>query len=268
VTIELVRSRADTITSFIVHLVNIPYDIMSVEDRSRAIVTGAGSGIGKATALAFAKAGIDLALVGRNKPKLESVADAAAKTGVKVEVFLVDLARLESVASEIERIPNVFGEINTLVNNAGVGYTNMLGETSLKDWQNVINLNLTSVFQCVRGVLPSMRRQQKGTIINVGSIAACNFFPDWGAYSVSKAGLLAFSKVLALEEKQHGIRVITISPGAVDTPLWDTDTVKADFDRSAMLDPEIVAQTILHAAIMPAEAVIEELTLMPSAGAL
>jgi short-subunit dehydrogenase len=241
---------------------------MSSDDRSRAIITGASSGIGKATALAFAKAGIDLALVGRSTAKLEAVANAAKETGVRAEVFTIDFARLETVSSEIHRITDVFGEINTLVNNAGIGYTNTLGETSLGDWQNVININLTSVFQCVRGVLPSMRRQQKGTIINVGSIAARNFFPDWGAYSVSKAGLLAFSKVLALEEKQNGIRVVTISPGAVNTPLWDTETVRADFNRASMLDPEVVAQTILQAATMSSEAVIEELTLMPSAGAL
>ncbi len=241
---------------------------MSSDDRSRAIITGASSGIGKATALAFAKAGIDLALVGRSTARLESVANAAREAGVKAEVFTIDFARLETVSSEICRIINVFGEINTLVNSAGIGYTKILGETSLGDWQNVININLTSVFQCVRGVLPSMRRQQKGTIINVGSIAARNFFPDWGAYSVSKAGLLAFSKVLALEEKQHGIRVVTISPGAVNTPLWDTETVRADFDRASMLDPEVVAQTILQAATMSSEAVIEELILMPSAGAL
>jgi short-subunit dehydrogenase len=241
---------------------------MSFEDRSRAIVTGASSGIGKSTALAFAKAGIDLALVGRNTAKLEAVASAARETGVKAEIFAIDLAHLETVSAEIEGIINVFGEINILVNNAGIGYTNSLGETSLQSWQNVININLTSVFQCVRGVLPSMRRQQRGTIINVGSIAARNFFPNWGAYSVSKAGLLAFSKVLALEEKQYGIRVITISPGAVNTPLWDAEEVRADFDRTSMLDPEVVARTILQTAIMPSEAVIEELTLMPSAGAL
>jgi short-subunit dehydrogenase len=238
------------------------------QERPRAIITGASSGIGKATALAFAKAGIDLALVGRNVAQLEAVAHAAAETGVTAAIFPLDLSQSERIPAEIIRITDVFGSVEILVNNAGMGYTNNIAETSLTDWQQVINLNLTSVFQCVQGVLPSMRRQQKGTIINVGSIAARNFFPNWGAYSVSKAGLLAFSKVLALEEKTNGIRVITISPGAVNTPLWETETVQADFDRALMLDPEVVAQTILQAATMSAEAVIEELTLMPSAGAL
>jgi short-subunit dehydrogenase len=113
-----------------------------------------------------------------------------------------------------------------------------------------------------------MRQQQRGTIINVASIAGQQPFPDWGAYSVSKAGLIALSKTLAAEERAHGIRVVTLSPGAVNTPIWDTDTVKVDLNRSAMLTPEIVAQSILHAVMMPEQAVIDSVTLMPSAGAL
>jgi short-subunit dehydrogenase len=148
-----------------------------------------------------------------------------------------------------------------------MGYTGALSETPLADWLQVINLNLTSVFQCILGVLPTMR-DRGGTIINVASIAAQHPFPNWGAYSVSKAGLIALSKTLAAEERTNGIRVTAICPGAVNTQLWDTETVQANFDRSAMLTPEIVAQSILHTALMPELAVIEELILMPSAGAL
>jgi NAD(P)-dependent dehydrogenase (short-subunit alcohol dehydrogenase family) len=149
-----------------------------------------------------------------------------------------------------------------------MAYTNSLSETPLSDWQRVIDLNLTSVFQCILGILPAMRNQQRGTIINVASIAGQQPFPMWGAYNVSKAGLIALSKTLAAEERSHGIRVVTISPGAVNTPLWDTDTVQVDLNRSAMLTPEIVAQSILHTALLPEQAVIESVTLMPSAGAL
>jgi NADP-dependent 3-hydroxy acid dehydrogenase YdfG len=234
----------------------------------RAIITGASSGIGKNTALAFAKAGIDVALVGRSLERLESVAKAARETEVTSKAYQLDLADLGAVEEGIASIANDFGAIDILVNNAGMGYTNLLGNTSLEDWQQVINLNLTSVFQCVRGILPQMRDRASGTIINVVSIAANNFFPGWGVYSVSKAGLIAFSKTLAAEERANGIRVVSISPGAVNTPIWDTDTVKADFNREAMLTPEIVAQSILYAAMLPANAVIEEMTLVPSGGAL
>jgi short-subunit dehydrogenase len=234
----------------------------------RALITGASSGIGKATALAFAKAGIDVALVSRSQDKLEVVANAALEIGVKAKAYVLDLAKIEEVKAGISAIAADFAPIDILVNNAGMGYTNPLVETPLSDWQRVIDLNLTSVFQCILGILPAMRAQQRGTIINVASIAGQQPFPDWGAYSVSKAGLIALSKTLAAEERNHGIRVVSISPGAVNTSLWDTDTVKADLNRSAMLTPEIVAQSILHTALLPEQAVIESVTLMPSAGAL
>ncbi|XTZ12711.1 MAG: SDR family oxidoreductase, partial [cyanobacterium endosymbiont of Rhopalodia inflata] len=172
------------------------------------------------------------------------------------------------IPGKIRQIADSFGGIDIIVNNAGMGYTNPLADTSLSDWQKVMDLNLTSVFQCVRGILPQMRKQGHGTIINVSSIAAFNTFPKWGAYSVSKAGLAAFSRILAAEEQVNGIRIITINPGAVNTPIWDTETVQADLNRSAMLDPYIVAQTILQAALLPAEAVIEEMTILPSARTL
>ncbi|GAB4238591.1 MAG: SDR family oxidoreductase [Stanieria sp.] len=234
----------------------------------RAILTGASSGIGKATALAFAKAGINLALVSRSLAKLEAVAEAVRAVGVEAQVYQLDLAQVDIVQAKLEAIAEEFGPIDFLVNNAGIGYTNLLSQTSLADWQQVIDLNLTSVFQCIQGVLPQMRQRHQGTIINVASIAAHHAFPEWGAYAVSKAGIIALSKTLAVEERANGIRVMTISPGAVNTPIWDTDTVRADFNREAMLTPELVAQSILHAALLPQQATIEEITIMPSGGAL
>lgn len=241
---------------------------MTSQNQRRALITGASSGIGKATALAFAQAGIDVALVSRSQDKLEEIATKAREAGVEAKAYPLDLAKMDQVKAEISAIATDFAPIDILVNNAGMGYTNPLMETSLSDWQRVIDLNLTSVFQCILGVLPIMRQQQRGTIINVASIAGQQFFPEWGAYSVSKAGLIALSKTLAAEERPHGIRVVTFSPGAVNTPIWDTDTVQIDLNRSAMLTPEIVAQSILYAVMMPEQAVIDSVTLMPSAGAL
>jgi len=234
----------------------------------RAIITGASSGIGKSTALAFAKAGINLALVSRASNNLSAIVDSVAALGVEAKSYPVDLAEVTLVKDYIAAIAKDFGGIDILVNNAGMGYTNSLEATSLADWQQLINLNLTSVFQCIQGILPSMRDRSSGTIINVASIAASNAFPGWGAYSVSKAGLVTLTKTLAVEERANGIRAVIISPGAVNTPIWDTDTVNADLNRDAMLTPEIVAQSILHVALLPPQAVIEEMTIMPSGGAL
>jgi short-subunit dehydrogenase len=232
-----------------------------------ALITGASSGIGRATALAFAQAGIHLALVSRTQAKLEAVAADAAQYGVTVHCYPIDLLQVEHVQEKVAAIAAV-EPIDILVNNAGMGYTASLANTPLADWQRVLTLNLTSVFQCIQGILPTMRERQRGTIINVSSIAGQQVFPDWGAYCVSKYGLVALSKTLAVEERYRGIRVVTISPGSVNTPIWDTDTVHADFDRASMLTPETVAQSILYTALLPQNAVIEDLTLMSSVGAL
>ncbi|MCS6812606.1 MAG: SDR family oxidoreductase [Cyanobacteria bacterium] len=231
-----------------------------------ALITGASSGIGKATALAFARYGINLALVARSQPKLEAVVADIVQLGGQAKAYAIDLGIVEHVRKRIQTIVDDLGAIDILVNCAGMGYTGTLMDTPLQDWQQVLNVNLTSVFQCVLGVLPQMRSQRRGLIINVASIAAHQVFPGWGAYCVSKFGLLALSKAIASEERSHGIRVTTISPGSVNTPLWDTDTVHADFPRTAMLTPEVVAQTIVQTALLPDSAVAEEVILMPNVG--
>jgi len=234
----------------------------------RALITGASSGIGEATARAFAKAGFDVALIARSADKLAALATELSALGVQADAFVIDLSDVERVKERVAAAIASFGPIDVLVNSAGMGYTGSLTDMPLTDWQQVMTLNVTSVLRVVQAVLPGMRSHSKGTIINIASIAAHQSFPNWGAYGVSKAALVALSKAINTEESAHGIRVVTLSPGAVDTPIWDTDTVQADFDRRDMLTPEIVADTILHTALMPPQAVISQLTLTPSVGAL
>lgn len=240
---------------------------MTPQTERRALITGASSGIGQATALALAQAGIPVALVGRSEAKLAEVAEAARQAGVQAGAYTLDLADVDRVKEKIQSIDQDFGPIDILINNAGTGYTDELVSTPLADWQYIINLNLTSVFQCIQGILPAMRSRQHGTIVNIVSIAGSQAFAGWGAYCASKFGLMGLSKTLAAEERTYGIRVIAICPGAVNTPLWDAETVRVDFDRSAMLPPETVARSILHTILLPDQAVIEELVLMPRGGA-
>ncbi len=241
---------------------------MTSETQQRALITGASSGIGRETAIAFAKAGIDLALVARSQDKLDALAQELAPLGVTAKTYSLDLGETETLATSLQDLVADFGPVNVLVNNAGMGYTGTLADMPLADWQALMNLNLTSALLTMQAVVPGMRAQGQGTIINVASIAAHNAFPTWGAYSASKAGLITLGRILGAEESEHGIRVMTVSPGAVNTPLWDTETVEADFERSQMLTPEIVAQSILNAVQLPNSAVIDEITLMPSGGAL
>ncbi|MFZ4664934.1 MAG: SDR family oxidoreductase [Prochlorotrichaceae cyanobacterium] len=240
---------------------------MSSLTRKRCLITGASSGIGKATALAFAQQdSFDLVLLGRSRSKLDRVAEEINRLGTAI--YALDFAEVDQILPAIRRIEQETGSWDILINSAGMGYTGTIAETPLQDWQTILNLNLTSVFQCVQAVLPGMRQRGAGHIINVASVAAQQVFPQWGPYCVSKAALLTLSKAIAVEERSQGIRVTTICPGAVNTPLWDTEVVQADFDRSKMLTPEVVAQSILQVALLPPEAVVEELTIMPSAGAL
>lgn len=236
--------------------------------RRRVLITGASSGIGEATARAFAQARFDVALVARSEQKLHGLALELAALGVKAQAFPIDLANLATVKPNIMAIETTFGPINILVNSAGMGYTNSLEETSLADWQTVMALNVTSVFEVVKAVLPGMREQAAGLIINIASIAAQQSFENWGAYGVSKAALAALSDAIRVEEAAYGIRVVTLFPGAVNTAIWDTDTVQADFDRSAMLEAQTVAQAILQTALLPPNAVVSSLTLTPVSGAL
>lgn len=231
------------------------------------MITGASRGIGAAAARAFAQAGYHLLLVARSQADLDALAAELRGHGQQVETTALDLADPSAIAPALEELLNRGLSPSVVINNAGAAYTGNLAEMPLDRWQWLLQLNLTSVFQVCQAVLPVLRREG-GQIINVSSHAARNAFPEWGAYCTSKAGLASFSRCLAEEERQHGIRVSTLTLGAVNTPLWDSETVHSSFDRRAMLAPERVAEALLSLAQQPASQVAEDITLMPAAGVL
>jgi len=230
----------------------------------RAIVTGASSGIGKEVALRLIQAGAQVALVSRNPDQILSELPAEANA----KGFAVDLSDTTKVSSQIKAIITDLGGIDILINNAGSAYIGELIDMPLAEWQKIFDLNVTSVFQCLQAVLPTMRSQKSGTIINVASIAAKQGFPNWGAYCASKFALLGLTQSVAAEEQPHGIKVMSICPGSVNTALWDTlgDKVPPSFNRAAMLTPATVAESIMNLVNLPADAIINDLVLMPNAG--
>ncbi len=232
-----------------------------------ALITGASRGIGAAAARAFAQAGYQLLLVARSSDALEALARELRSHGQRVETLALDLADAQAIAPGLAELLSRGLTPNVLINNAGAAYTGNLTEMTLERWQWLLQLNVTSVFQVCQAVVPALRQQQ-GLIINVSSHAARNAFPEWGAYCTSKAALASFSRCLAEEERQHGIRVSTLTLGAVNTPLWDSETVHSSFDRRAMLAPERVAEALLSLAQQPSSQVAEDITLMPAAGVL
>ncbi|CAK6692115.1 SDR family oxidoreductase [Synechococcus sp. CCY9201] len=233
-----------------------------------ALITGASRGIGAAAARKLAANGYDLLLLARSLPDLETLADELRPLGRTVEVAAIDLADAAAIPVGLDQLCSRGLLPQLVINNAGVAYTGALASMPLSQWQWLFQLNVTSVFQVCQAVLPHLRAAGRGHIINVSSHAAHQAFPDWGAYCASKAALVSFSRCLAVEERTHGIRVSTLTLGAVNSSLWDSETVHSDFDRRAMLDPEQAADALLFLAQQPATQVVEDLTLMPAAGAL
>ena len=207
-------------------------------------------------------------LLSRASDALTALVAELRAAGATVHDVEADLSDPTAVAPAIQTLLSRGGTPAVVINNAGAAYTGSLAAMPLDRWQWLLQLNLTSVFQVCQAVLPALREQRRGLIINVSSHAAHNAFPDWGAYCVSKAGLKSFSRCLAEEERSHGIRVSTLTLGAVNTPLWDSETVDSAFDRRAMLNADQAAEALLYLARQPDHQVVEDLTLMPAAGAL
>lgn len=240
-----------------------------------ALITGASRGIGAAAARRFAAAGFDLLLVARSGDQLDALAAELRADGRQVLTAALDLSDPSAIAAGIQNLCGR-GLIPTVViNNAGAAWTGPLASMPLERWQWLLQLNLTSIFQICQTVLPLLRRAEPdaadgpsgGLIINVSSHAARHAFPDWGAYCASKAALQTFSRCLAEEERIHGVRVCTLTLGSVNTPLWDSETVDSSFDRRAMLSADQAAEALLVLAQQPPTQVVEDLTLMPTAGA-
>jgi len=236
--------------------------------RPTALITGASRGIGAASAALLAQNCHDLLLVARSRDALEQQAEQLRQWGGRVEVAAIDLASPETIAAPLTALCSSGNPPTVVINNAGVAYTGSLAAMPLERWQWLLQLNVTSVLQVCQVVLPLLRQAGGGRIINISSHAARNAFPDWGAYCVSKAALASLSRCLAEEERAHGIGVSTLTLGAVNTPLWDSESVDSSFDRRAMLDPHRVAEAVLYLAQQPPTQQVDDLTLMPAAGVL
>ncbi len=230
-----------------------------------ALITGASRGLGKSTAKLFASAGWDLLLIARDEDALDQLSIDLSPTGSSVLYRPLDLSKPNLISPAIEDLINDGQVPEVLINNAGVAWTGDLLSMSLEKWEWLMQVNLTSVFQVCSSVVPLMRNKG-GLIVNVSSHASRNAFSQWGAYCVSKAALSSFTKCLAEEERKHLIRACTLTLGAVNTSLWDTETVQSNFDREAMLSEDDVAAELLHLAQQPSHLVVEDLTLMPAVG--
>lgn len=229
-----------------------------------ALVTGGGSGIGRAVCLAFAAAGCHVHALGRRREPLEETRRLGPSDRITThECDVTDRARLGAV---VESIVQSQGRLDIVVNNAGVNVANRrVSELRPEDWDTILAVNATGVFNVIRATLPYLR-QSRGTVITISSIAGLRPSTLAGAaYSAAKHAATALTRVLGLEEAEHGVRACVISPGEVDTPiLMKRPTPVTEEHRARILQPEDVARAALFVASLPPRATVAELVIKPT----
>ena len=184
-----------------------------------ALVTGGGTGIGKAIALEFAKEGAKVAIAGRRLDKLQEVAEAIKKNGGEAIAITGDVSKPSDVDRIVKTAVDTFKRLDILVNGAGVLYSATLAQHTQKIWDETIDINLKGSFLCTQRAVPEMLKQGKGKIINISSIAGQIGFPNSVAYCASKGGIMGMTKALAMELAPLKINVNDLAPGDTETPL-------------------------------------------------
>jgi NAD(P)-dependent dehydrogenase (short-subunit alcohol dehydrogenase family) len=238
---------------------------MSNLRKQTVLITGGGSGIGLATARLFLEQGARVAITGRNADKLRRAADSLGAD--RVLHHAADVGDPGQVRALADRVLQAFGGLDVLVNNAGLNIKERhVGAMTPESWQKLVRANLDGAFYCVHAFLPSMRQRRQGLIININSISGKRANPLGGiAYIAAKYGLTGMAACLAAEEKDNGIRVSSIFPGEVNTPLLEERPRAVSEDlRKAMLQSEDVAAAILFIASLPPHVSIPEMVITPS----
>jgi NADP-dependent 3-hydroxy acid dehydrogenase YdfG len=239
---------------------------MSALTGKTALVTGGGSGIGLATARLFLDAGVRVAITGRDPDKLHRAAEVLGG-GDRLLCQAADVAEPDQVQALVRRVQEQWDGIDILVNNAGLNIRRRsLRELSPATWQLLLRANLDGAFYCIHAVLPGMLERRDGLIVNINSVAGKRAGPLSGAaYAASKFGMSALGLCLAAEEKDSGIRVSSIYPGEVDTPILEVrpQPVTAE-QRRQILRPEDVASAVLFVATLPRHVSVPELVIKPT----
>jgi len=228
------------------------------------VVTGAGRGIGRAIALALAKEGAKLALAARRQNELESVAQEVRALDAEVFIIPTDVREEQQLRDMILKTVAYFGALHILVNNAGLGHFHHVADMTTAQWDEMFGVNLRGVFLATREALPHLRKAGESFVVNLASLAGKNTFVNGGGYAATKWGLRAFSQCLMLEERQHGVRVLVVCPGSVDTEFATDRTGSPHSKKKEIILPEDVAETIVMSLKMPQRTMVSEIDIRPT----
>lgn len=229
------------------------------------LVTGAGSGLGAATARAFAGAGAAVACVDLRGEAAARVSDSLIACGAESIALACDVSDADAVFRTADQIVERFGRLDVAVNCAAIDYVAPVDELTIAQWDRVIGVNLRGPFLVAKAVLPTMRRQRSGHIVNIASTAAVRAWGNASAYHASKWGVVGFGRGLGVEGRPDGIRVTTVIPGGMRTGWFDRFPEQGIPlpDERNLQDPANVAATILFAVRLPPESYIPEVMVMP-----
>ena len=232
-----------------------------------AWITGAGSGIGEASALVYAQAGMKLILSGRREAELEGVAQKVRALGGSARVAKLDVMDENAVQAVADSMASLEGRIDVLVNSAGVNvFKRNWKHLSKADWNQVINIDLSGAFYCAHSVLPMMRKQGDGLIINISSWAGRHVSALTGpAYSAAKFGLNAMNESINVEEGINGIRATAVLPGEVATPILNKRPIPVSAeDKARMVQAQDCGELMLFLARMPVHVCLNDVTISPT----
>jgi len=230
-----------------------------------AVITGAGKGIGKATAELFLKEGAKVVLTSRNISDLEQIIANNESKKDNISVIAGDISKEETIQKIIDETIAKYGRVDVLVNNAGFGIFDNMVDSKSDDFDAVFNTNVRSLYLITKGFLPHMIKEQSGTIINIASIAGKQGFATGSIYCASKHAVMGLSRALMLEVRQYNIRVCAVCPGSVATDFFRTESqTTLSSKKETVLQTEEIAETILLAASLPENALISELEVRPT----
>ena len=227
----------------------------------KAIITGGGRGLGKATAIAFAKEGIDIAITGRNEAVLKETVSELEMFGIQAIYAVFDVSNYEEVKRGIKSILDSLGSVDILINNAGIAAFGTFNEMEVSEWSQIIQTNLMGMYYVTKETLPYLITQNKGDIINVSSTAGLNGNANTSAYSASKFAVIGMSESLMKEVRKNNIRVCTLTPSTIVSDMSIELGIANEGSEDSVLQPEDFAELIVAGLKLPRRAMLKSAAL-------